>query len=69
VFKVAKAGQVNLQLYDMTGKAVANVYNGFVEKGRTIKVDYNNSKLIPGIYIGRLLTAGGVTERKIVKTQ
>ena len=43
-----------LEIYDMTGSKVADVFIGVVEAGIEYKVDYNISKLATGIYTYRL---------------
>jgi CubicO group peptidase (beta-lactamase class C family) len=68
-FKVKESGHASLQLYDMNGKLVAMVFNGAVSKGTSQKVNFDGSKLPAGMYIGRLQTASGVTEQKIVRSR
>ncbi|MGN6617461.1 MAG: serine hydrolase [Ilyomonas sp.] len=65
--KIAKAGPASLELYDMNGKLISSLFKGFAEKGRIIKADLNKADLSSGIYIARLITAGGIVEKKVVK--
>ena len=66
-FKLQKAGQASIRLYDMNGKMVATVFNGFVQSGIVQNTNFNGSKLPAGIYISRLQTASGTSEQRIVK--
>ena len=66
-FKPAEASNSIFRLYDMNGKVVATLFSGYVKKGLQQTINFNGSKLPPGIYILRLQTASGVTEKKVVK--
>ncbi len=66
-FKLQKAGQASIRLYDMNGKMVARVFNGYVQKEIAQKANFDGSKLPAGIYISRLQTASGISEQRIVK--
>ncbi len=68
-FKAAEAGPVSLKIYDLNGKVVANVYSGGTEKKVLHQVNFDGSKLPPGIYLSRLQTASGTTEQKILKSR
>lgn len=65
-FKTSQAGKVNLRLYDMQGKLIKNIYEGILEKGMLQKVEIETGKFPPGIYVTRLQTSDGVSEKKIV---
>ncbi|MEO8764270.1 MAG: serine hydrolase [Ginsengibacter sp.] len=65
-FKVTKPGLVSLELYDMNGKFVATIFNGYIQKSALQKVNFDGSKLPAGIYIGRLKTTSGFTEQKLI---
>ena len=64
-FKLANPGKVNLALYDINGKLIATVFNGFAEKGILQKLDFNTTKLPAGIYFSRLQTPDGVIQQKL----
>ncbi|MFI5131179.1 MAG: serine hydrolase [Chitinophagales bacterium] len=64
-FKLTKPGKVNLAIYDINGKLIATVYNGFAEKGILQKVDFTTAKLPAGIYFSRLQTPDGVFQQKL----
>lgn len=68
-FRLTESGPVNLQLYDMNGKLVATIFNGVIQKGMMQKVNFDGGKLPAGIYIGRLQTASGTTEQRIVRSR
>ena len=65
-FKTSQTGQANLRLYDMQGKLIKNIYEGILEKGLVQKIDLETGKFPPGIYITRLQTSAGISEKKIV---
>ena len=68
-FKVAQSGPVNLRVYDLNGKLVADIFNSVAQKGIIQKVNFDGGKWPAGIYISRLQTASGVTEQKIVRSR
>jgi len=68
-FKVAQSGPVNLSVYDLNGKLVASLFNSIAEKGIIQKVSFDGSKLPAGIYIGRMQTASGSIEQKLMKSR
>ena len=59
-FTVAKAGNVNLTVYDVTGRAVANLVGSHHEPG-SYEVTFNASELGSGMYFYQL-TQGGAKE-------
>ena len=46
--------KTTLEIFDMTGSKVADVFIGVIEAGIEYKVDYNVSKLSTGVYTYRL---------------
>jgi hypothetical protein len=60
-FTAPMAGKTTLEVFDMTGKKVADVFMGSVEAGVEYKVDYNVNNLATGIYTYRL-TNGNATD-------
>ena len=65
-FKTSKTGKTNLRLYDMQGKLIKNIYEGILEKEMLQKAEIETGKFPPGIYVTRLESADGVSEKKIV---
>ncbi|HEY5408064.1 MAG TPA: serine hydrolase [Ginsengibacter sp.] len=66
-FKSQDAGQASIRLYDMNGKMVATVFNGFTQKDIVQKINFDGSRLPAGIYLSRLQTASGTSEQRVVK--
>ena len=66
-FKSQKAGQASIILYDMNGKMVATVFNGYIQKGIVQKTNFDGSRLPAGIYLSRLQIAPGTSEQRVVK--
>ena len=64
-YSLAKAGNVSLKLYDVTGKLVTTVASGYFNAGSyTTHVDA--SKLASGIYLLKYETNGYTTTRKLI---
>ena len=56
---------VNIELFDITGKLVDNVINGYFTKGlNTIK--YNSLDLNSGIYLYKVTTGDQVNSGKLI---
>ncbi|MGN6298269.1 MAG: serine hydrolase [Ginsengibacter sp.] len=68
-FKTQESGTASIRLYDMSGKMVATVFNGYVQKGILQQVSFDGSKLPAGIYMSRLQTDSGSWEQKLMKIQ
>ena len=66
-FKTQESGTASIRLYDMNGKMVATVFNGYVQKGILQQTNFDGSKLPAGTYISRLQTSSGSWEQKLVK--
>jgi hypothetical protein len=55
-----KAGNVEVKIYDIAGKEVASLYQGYYSTG-IFELHWNASDLPSGVYFARL-TAGGFTQ-------
>jgi len=63
---VPETGNVGIDLLNMTGQKLENIYSGFLSKG-THMINFNNDKNLPaGIYIIKLDTKTGSGAIKIV---
>jgi hypothetical protein len=56
IFTSPENNQVKLDVYDMSGKLIQNLYNGEVEKNREYKTEFDGSSLPAGIYIYKMTT-------------
>jgi gamma-glutamylcyclotransferase (GGCT)/AIG2-like uncharacterized protein YtfP len=65
-FTLAEPGDVTLEIYDMRGKLVAEVFSGASEAGEVRKFEFDGSKLANGVYVGRLTTNKHVTIHKLI---
>ena len=67
-FSLQDQEQVNLQLIDMTGREVMNVYSGDLAAGQHM-MPVNTAELSSGIYFIRMSTADGrnVTQKLVVE--
>ncbi len=68
-FKTAESGKATIKLYDLNGKLLATVFDGFVQKGIEQKVTYHGSKLPAGLYLSRLQTPSGTIENRLIRTR
>jgi CubicO group peptidase (beta-lactamase class C family) len=65
-FKTSRTGNVSLRLYDMQGKLVKIIFEGFLEKGIFKKVKMETGMLPGSMYFARLQTANGNYDKKIM---
>lgn len=65
-FTPAHEGKTTLEIYDLAGKKVADVFIGVVEAGVEYKVDYNVNSLATGVYMYRLTNADSKEVGRIV---
>lgn len=65
-FDLADAGVVNLTVYDMTGRLVANLVEGAAMPRGSHKVNFTASDLPSGIYIYRLEVNGFADQKKML---
>jgi CubicO group peptidase (beta-lactamase class C family) len=65
-FKVEESGMVNISLFDLSGRLVAKLYNGLLEKGTIKQVQFDAVSLPAGIYIGRMQTATKISQQKLL---
>ena len=64
-YTIPEAGNVTLKVYDMLGKEVATLVNGFQTAG-VKTVDFNASNLNSGVYVYTLNVNGKVQSKKMV---
>ncbi|MGM0737871.1 MAG: T9SS type A sorting domain-containing protein, partial [Bacteroidota bacterium] len=66
-FSLPEAGQVSLHIYDITGRRVATLVNGHIERGRhRIRFDMRSqADLSSGVYLYRLSSNGQALTRKM----
>lgn len=65
-FKASRTGKVSLRLYDLQGKLVKTIYEGFLEKGMFKNIKIETGKLPGGMYVTRLQTNDGVNDKTIM---
>ena len=53
-FELTNTSDVTVEVFDLTGKKVANLYNGKAEAGLSYEVQLNGNDLPAGIYIYRI---------------
>ncbi|MDB4925388.1 SGNH/GDSL hydrolase family protein [Mucilaginibacter sp.] len=67
-FSLSQAGRVQINLYNMTGRLIKNIYDSYQNAGyRTISVSLNN--LDPGIYIYSMQVGGQLLSKKMIVTR
>jgi len=65
-FKAAYTAKTSLEVFDMTGKKVADVFMGSVEAGASYNVNYNVSDLATGVYTYRLTNGSDVKIERLI---
>ena len=65
-FKAAYAAKTSLEVLDMTGKKVADVFMGTVEAGASYNVNFNVSDLATGVYTYRLINGTDVKIDRLI---
>ncbi|MCG8373615.1 MAG: T9SS type A sorting domain-containing protein [Balneolales bacterium] len=63
-YDLVRSGQVVVELYDLIGRRVSTLFDGFQTTG-THTINFDGSSLSSGIYLVRLRTNGQVFTRKI----
>jgi flagellar hook assembly protein FlgD len=70
-FSVASAMHVELSIYDITGRRVAVLRDGFTGPGDYTATwygtDESGAEVGPGVYLARLAAGGQVVSRKLVR--
>ena len=56
VFKTAETGKVLLEVYDMSGRSVATLFDAEAQQDKEYTLDFNGSTLPNGVYVYRLTT-------------
>lgn len=64
-FDIAKSGNVKLVVYDITGKQVAELYNGDIAPG-SYKYDFDATGLASGIYFYKLEASNFTSIKKMI---
>lgn len=67
-YTLKESGKVSLKVYDVLGKEVANLAEGFYEAGKHVAV-FDGSNLASGIYFYRLVTPINTITKKMVLTK
>ncbi len=65
-FRTPESGMVRLDLYDLNGKPIQSLYNGNLQKGMYQQVKLHAEGMANGMYICRLLTPAGMSQRKLI---
>jgi len=65
-FNAKKTGKISIGIYNMNGKLLSIVFNGFVEKGIMKKVELETGNLPAGTYIVRILSQENYNQQKLV---
>ena len=65
-FKAAYSAKTSLEVFDMTGKKVADVFMGTVEAGASYNVNFNVSDLSTGVYTYRMTNGSEVKIDRLI---
>ena len=67
-FDIAKASSVTLKIYDITGKELETLYNGYREAGK-YEATFDASKYASGVYIYKLQSDNFSASEKMILTK
>ncbi len=67
-FTLKERANISLKIYDVLGKEVANLADGYYESGKHVAT-FNGSNLASGIYFYRLITPTATITKKMVLTK
>jgi len=65
-FEMTNTSDVTVEVFDLTGKKVANLYNGKAEAGLSYQVQLNGGDLPAGIYVYRINTGDHVYNDRLI---
>src|SRR4029078_7201538 len=65
-FEVTNTSDVSVEIYDLNGKKVAELYNAKAEAGLTYQVQLDGNELPAGIYIYRINAADHVYNDRLI---
>jgi len=68
-FEAANSAKTTIEIFDVTGKKVADVFMGTVEAGATYNVNFNVNDLTTGIYTYRLTNGSEVKIDRLMITK
>lgn len=65
-FKTVNSAPTSLEIFDMSGRKVADVYNGTVEAGNPYQVSFDTEALATGIYMYRFTNGSDVQIKRLI---
>ncbi|MFM7815216.1 MAG: T9SS type A sorting domain-containing protein [Flavobacteriales bacterium] len=65
-FKPVNSAKTTLEIFDMTGSKVADIFVGQVEAGMTYRVEFDVQSLATGVYTYRLTNGGDVQVSRLI---
>jgi len=65
-FQLTSTSNVSVEVFDLNGKKVADLYKGTAEAGQPYQVQLNGADLPPGIYIYRINTGDKVYNDRLI---
>jgi D-alanyl-D-alanine carboxypeptidase len=68
-YKASQTGMVNIQLYDINGKLIKQIFTGNLQNGMTKQITLQSLDLAAGTYICRVQTTEGINQRKLILTR
>jgi hypothetical protein len=66
MFTVPQSTEATLEVYDMSGRKVAQIFNGFADEAADYRFEFDGSSLPNGVYIYRLNTSEEVITEKFM---
>ena len=66
IFSFPERTFASLSVYDILGKSVANLFDGFADANRVYDITFNGANLKSGIYFYQLRTKSGIETKKMI---
>jgi hypothetical protein len=66
LFKIPTDNHAKLDVYDLTGKLLETLFNGYVNKNQEYSIEFNGTPYTTGMYIYKLTTNNNVVTGKMV---
>jgi hypothetical protein len=65
-FRVQEAGQATLEVYDLNGRLIRQLFTGIMEAGSQQQFEIDGRDMARGVYLARLVTGQKVQTRRLV---
>jgi len=68
-FSPQEEDRVSLEVYDLNGRLIQEIYSGMADPATSYQFDFDGSALSQGVYLYRLTTSSAVINEKFMITK